>query len=262
MKITSRDNSLLRHARAVRDGKVAESIYVEGLRLCEEVARSSLRIEAVIYSEQLAKKDRAAKVIRQLEAVAHKSAVISEKLLASISYTTTPQGIVAIAQEPALNSEQFRARQAGIPLMIILHHLNNPVNVGAIIRTAEAAGASGVITTAGTANPFAPKALRGAMGAAFRLPIWTSADYAQVIDWCREHQVHTVCADVRGHIDYTDADWSRPTAIIMGAESDGLSAEEIALTDQAIRIPMKGSTESLNVAVAAGILLYEASRHR
>jgi RNA methyltransferase, TrmH family len=262
MKISSRDNSLLRRVRAVRDGKIDDSIYLEGLRLCEEALRSGLQIEAVIYSEQLAKKNRAAKLIGDLESVAGKAAAVSEKLLASISYTTTPQGIVLIADRPAVGREGFKAKPVNIPLLIILHRINNPVNVGAILRTAEAAGASGAIATAGTADPFSPKALRGAMGASFRLPTWTGVDYGQAIAWCRENQVQIVCADVHATRDYVDIDWTRPTAIIMGAESDGLTRDEIALTDEAVRIPMKGSTESLNVAVAAGILLYEASRHR
>src|ERR1043166_5042793 len=107
MKITSRDNSLLRHARAVRDGKTPESIFVEGLRLCEEALRSGLKIEAVIYSEQLAKKDRAIGLIRELERVAEKTGSVSEKLLDSISYTKTPQGIVVIAARPFLKAKDF-----------------------------------------------------------------------------------------------------------------------------------------------------------
>jgi TrmH family RNA methyltransferase len=262
MKIASRDNSLLRHARAVRDGKISTSIFVEGLRLCEEALRSGLTIEAVIYSEQLGKKDRASELIHELESVAEKAASISEKLLQSISYTKTPQGIIVLAQRPSLRAEDFGKQQGENALLVILHRVNNPVNVGAILRTAEAAGATGVIATAGTADPFSPKALRGAMGAAFRLPIWAGADYGQAIDWCRQRGLRTVCADVDATRSYSDLDWRVPTAIVMGPESDGLSAEEIALSDEATRIPMKGSTESLNVAVAAGILLYEASRYR
>ena len=260
--ITSRDNSLLSHARAVRDGKVTDSIFVEGLRLCEEALSSRLRIEALIYSTELAQKDRAAKVIRELASVADKSVTVSEKLLESISYTKTPQGIVVIAERPAVKDEEFRARQGSGSLLVMLHRINNPVNVGAIVRTAEAAGATGVITTAGTADPFSPKAIRGAMGATFRLPIWTGARYAEAIDWCQANGTQTICADVDATGNYTEVDWSRSTALVMGSESSGLSPEEIALTDEAVKIPMQGSTESLNVAVAAGILLYEARRHR
>jgi TrmH family RNA methyltransferase len=262
MKITSRDNSLLRHARIVRDGKAPESIFVEGLRLCEEAFRSGLKIEAVIYSEQLAKKDRASQLIRDLEGVAEKAASVNEKLLESISYTKTPQGIVVIAARPSLKAKAFNEQQRQNPLIVILHRINNPVNVGAILRTAEAAGVTSVIATRGTADPFSPKALRGAMGAAFRLPIWAGSDYAEAVAWCRQQGLRTVCADVHATKIYSELNWRLPTAIVMGSESDGLSPEEIALTDEAIGIPMKGSTESLNVAVAAGILLYEASRCR
>lgn len=100
------------------------------------------------------------------------------------------------------------------------------------------------------------------MGAAFRLPIWIGASYAQATAWCRDNQTKSISADVHAKKPYIEVDWTHPTAIVMGAESAGLTAEEIALTDEAVRIPMKGSTESLNVAVAAGILLYEAGRHR
>jgi len=170
-KITSRDNSLLRHVRAVRDGKIDELIFVEGLRLCEEALRSQLQIEALVYSDQIAKKERASGLIREIEQVVPKSAFVGEKLLASISYTKTPQGIVLLAARPAIDEKQFAQRQHGIPLLVVLHGINNPVNLGAILRTAEAAGASGVLTTNNTTDPYSPKSLRGAMGAAFRLPI-------------------------------------------------------------------------------------------
>jgi len=262
MKITSRDNSLLSRARAVRDGKAPESIFVEGLRLCEEALRSGLRIETVIYSERLVRKDRALGLIRELEQVAEKTASVSEKLLDSISYTKTPQGIVLLASRPFVDADQFSARQGATPLLVILHRINNPVNVGAILRTAEAAGVTGVITTVGTADPFSPKALRGAMGATFRLPTWSGVDYQHVIEWARQHRIQIACADVHASRSFTEIDFSLPTAIVMGAESEGLSAEEVAVADIAVKIPMKGSTESLNVAVAAGILLYEAARQR
>src|SRR2546421_9049397 len=262
MKIISRDNSLLQRARAVRDGKVEGSIFVEGLRLCEEALRSGLEIEAIVNSEEIAKKNRAADLIRELGRAANKSGTIDEKLLASISFTKTPQGIIVLASRPLITEKEFKRRQPAKPLLIILHGINNPVNVGAIVRTAEAAGATGVVTTAGTADPFSPKSLRGAMGAAFRLPFWIGADYSQVIDWCRKQRIQTVCASTDGAESYTEIDWQRPTALVMGSETNGLSAAEISAADKVVSIPMKGSTESLNVAVAAGILLYEASRQR
>src|SRR5215216_1739219 len=105
--ITSRDNSLLRLARAVRDGKIDELIFVEGLRLCEEAGRSNLTIEAVIVSEELLRKDRAAQAIAELARVSQRTASVSEKLLESISYTKTPQGIVVLAQRPDSSEERL-----------------------------------------------------------------------------------------------------------------------------------------------------------
>src|SRR2546425_8131147 len=238
-KITSRDNSLLRRARAVRDGKVKESIFVEGLRLCEEALSSGLKIEAAIYSEEIARKQRAAKLIERLEATSEKTASVSEKLLESISYTKTPQGIVVLAVRPMLAEEEFKARQSASPLLVVMHGINNPVNAGAIIRTAEAAGVTGIIATAGTVDPFSPKALRGAMGSAFRLPIWTGANYSEVVSWCVRRDVRTICADIEGERSFTEIDWVGPSALIVGPESTGLSSNEIASADEAVRIPME-----------------------
>jgi len=262
MKITSRDNSLLRRARAVRDGKEPALIFVEGLRLCEEGLASGLNIEAVVYSEEIARKERPALLINALEDVGAKSASVSEKLLESISYTRTPQGIVMLASRPAGDQASFEARQPAVPLLVVMHSINNPVNVGAILRTAEAAGATGVIATENTADPFSARALRGAMGSAFRIPVWTGVSYSQVIDWCSERGVRTIGAAAKTSKAYTEVDWSGSCALIVGPESSGLSSDEIAVANESVRIPMKGSAESLNVAVATGILLYEANRQR
>ena len=260
-RITSRDNSLLRQARLVRDGKIEELIFVEGLRLCEEAQRSNLEIEAVIVSEELMRKERAAQAIAELSRVSKRTASLSEKLLESISYTKTPQGIVVLAKRPESSETRL---SAGIeaPLIVVLHQINNPVNVGAILRTAEAAGATGVITTKNTSDPFSPKALRGAMGSAFRLPIWSGPSFEEVVEWCRERGIVTACADAEATTDYTDLDWSRGIAAFVGPESTGFTAEELMNADLKVKIPMKGLAESLNVSVATGILLFEAARQR
>ena len=130
------------------------------------------------------------------------------------------------------------------------------------MRTAEAAGVTGVITTKGTTDPFSAKALRGAMGSTFRLPVWMNRDFPQTVAWCREHSIQIVCADAAARRSYLEIDWQKPTALVMGTESAGLTPAEVSAADQVVSIPMKGPTESLNVAVAAGILLFEAARHR
>jgi TrmH family RNA methyltransferase len=260
--ITSRDNSLLRQARSVRDGKIDELIYVEGLRLCEEALRSDLRIDAVVFSEELARKEKAAQLIAELARVCDTLESVSEKLLESISYTKTPQGIVALAARPAMDVTTFTSHQSEAPFLVIAHGINNPVNIGAILRTAEAAGVTGVITTQNSTDPFSPKALRGAMGSAFRLPIWHGSDYEDVLAWCSERKIGTVCADVHASTLYTDLDWKVPRALILGPESTGLSPGELSAADALVTIPMQGRVESLNVAAAAAILLFEAARQR
>ena len=262
MKITSRDNSLLRRARAVRDGKITESIFVEGLRLCEEALTCGLEIEAVIHSEEIVRKERAAQLIEKMGSLCDPVASVSEKLLDSISYTKTPQGIVLLAARPAGDEASFRAKQPAASRLVVMHGINNPVNVGAILRTAEAAGVTGAIATANTSDPFSPKALRGAMGSAFRLPIWTGPDYADVMAWCADRGIRTIAASANSPKLFTEIDWRGASALVVGPESAGLSADEIAAVSETVRIPMQGSVESLNVAVAAGVILYEANRQR
>ncbi len=260
--ITSRNNSLLRRAREVRDGKVAEWIFIEGLRLCEEALRSGLQVETVIFSEQLVRKEKAAKLLRELATICNKVVSVSESLLATISYTKTPPGIIALAMRPKSQPDSLLPDHNQPPLLVVMHRLNNPVNVGAILRSAEAAGATGAVATKHTTDPFSAKALRGSMGSAFRLPMWIGPDYSEVLNWCVKRNIHTVCAELNAATLYTDINWRSSKALIVGPEATGLTPKEISAADATVRIPMQGEVESLNVAVAAGVLLYEAARQR
>jgi len=262
MQITSRDNSLLRKARAVRDGKDNELIFVEGLRLCEEAVSSKLAVYAVIVSAELAAKDRVKTKIEEITRQSERTGLVTERLLESISFTKTPQGIVLLAQRPEAGKAELRRRLGSTPLLLVLHQMNNPVNVGAIVRTAEAGGVTGIITTTNTCDPFSPKALRGAMGSAFRLPFWTNVSFAEALALCRENDIATVGTAVHSGTKYTALDWTIPRALVLGPESIGLTAEELAATDEIVTIPMNRPVESLNVSVASGIVIYEAARQR
>jgi len=123
-------------------------------------------------------------------------------------------------------------------------------------------GVTGAIATTHTSDPFSPKSLRGAMGSAFRLPIWTGPGFDELIDWCATRRIRTLAAAAAGRSSYREVDWSGAVALMVGPESNGLSSDEIALANEVVRIPMQGAVESLNVAVATGIILYEASRQR
>ena len=260
--IVSRDNSLLRQARAVRDGKDETLIFVEGLRLCAEALRSRLEIQAVIYSDEIAQKGTAAPLIAELGRVCARLGEVSESLLATVSYTKTPQGIIVLARRPVSGKERLVKKKRQPHLLVIMDGINNPVNVGAIIRSAEAAGATGVITTGNSSDPFSPKALRGAMGSAFRLPIWNGASYREALSWCAEQKIKTVCTDVKASHLHTEINWTGPRALILGSESSGLAAEQVELAAAVVKIPMHDPVESLNVGVAAAVILYEAARQR
>ncbi|HLL70919.1 MAG TPA: RNA methyltransferase [Pyrinomonadaceae bacterium] len=260
--ITSRQNTLIRHARAVSKGSAKDSIFIEGLRLCEEAARSSLVCEEVLHTERFADDERAARVLAELKRRGARFTIVSESVFASLGDTKHPQGIVVLARRFATDEATFEKSLRPNPLVVVLHRVNNPANAGAMLRVAEAAGANGVITTAGSTDVLSPKALRGAMGSSFRLPLWTNAEFAGVLAWCAARGIRSVSADLSAHQTHTELVWTEARAVIMGAEAGGLSDEEIALADARIRVPMQPPVESLNVAVALAVILYEAARQR
>jgi TrmH family RNA methyltransferase len=262
--ITSRDNALVKRARAVREGRVREQIFLEGLRLCEE-ALQALGVDDicdVIYTERIAQDRRGARLLANLRSFNRRMASASESVFSSISDTKTPQGIVMLAARPDTERSRLLKSAPGVPLIVILHRVNNPANAGAILRAAEAAGATAAILTEGSADIFSPKALRGAMGSSLRLPLWTGARFQEAVEWCRGRDVKTVCTDLRARKAHTEIDWTTPAALILGEEAAGLAPEEVSAADLALRIPMRPPVESLNVAVAAAVVLYEAARQR
>jgi TrmH family RNA methyltransferase len=278
--ITSRDNPLVKRARAVRDGKIQEQIFIEGVRLAEEAARSALSIQDVLYTERLALDERGKRLLQALTISSKRATPVSEKVLASVSDTKTPQGVVVLAARPAGDRgwgsvddpERNRALQDASaqatppaphpPLIVIMHRINNPSNAGAIVRAAEAAGATGALTTEGTADLYSPKALRGAMGSTFRLPLREGVRFDDALSWCASRGIRTISMAAAPTRAYTEIDWTGAHALIVGEEGAGLEGYEIAAADEAVHIPMRPPVESLNVAVAAAIVLYEAARQR
>lgn len=270
LEITSRDNARLKNARAVRDGggggggggRQNDLLFAEGLRLSEELAATRLEITEYFFTAEFARSERGARLLDKLAKA--RGVVLNENLLASISDTKTPPGIIVLAKKPATSRDvlEIALESLKTTLLIVLHQLNNPANVGAILRTAEAAGATGAILTRGSANVFSPRALRGAMGSAFRLPIWANAEFSEVIQFCRARQIKTICAELNARKSYTEIDWNESKAVLIGQEANGLSSEEIIQADESVRIPMRAPVESLNAAVAGAVILYEAARQR
>ena len=186
---------------------------------------------------------------------------LPDKIFRSIADTEQPQGIVLIAKRPKTSIENIESRitSALLPIVIFLKEINNPSNLGAILRTAEAAGVAGVIVSKNSADVFSPKALRGAMGASFRLPVWDNAGFDEVLRWAKRKLV-TTAADVSVSAGYTQIDWKTPRLLIFGSEAHGLNPSELEQINEMITIPMENAVESLNLAVSAGIILFEAKR--
>ena len=260
--ITSRQNPLIRRAREAGRGAWKESIFIEGLRLCEEAARSGVACEEALYTEKFAADPRGARLLAELGRLNPRFNLVSESVFASLSDTKTPQGIVLLAQRRATDRETFERSLRTDALLVVLNRINNPANAGAMLRVAEAAGATGVIATTGSTDLLSPKALRGAMGSSFRLPLWTNADFAEVVSWCGARRIRTVSADLAARRAHTDLVWTEAYAVLMGEEAGGLADEETRAADERIRIPMQPPVESLNVAVALAVILYEAARQR
>lgn len=254
--ITSRDNPKIKAAIRVREMREPGLIFIEGMRLAEEAIKSGLNIRETFFTEKFSQSERGAELLK----LTKDPIEVSEKLFTSIADTKQSQGIILIAEGPKNGREQIELSNKH--LLLLLHEINNPANLGAILRTAEAAGVVGVILTKTSADAFSPKALRGSMGASLRLPIWVDVEFQEAIEWAKANGIKTTASDISGNKNYTDTDWDRPKLLIFGSEAHGLSAEELALIDEAIMIPMENNVESLNIGVAAGIILFEAKKQR
>jgi TrmH family RNA methyltransferase len=178
--------------------------------------------------------------------------------MAAISPAATPSGVVALARRP----RPRRIERRGDPLILVAEGVQDPGNVGAMARAAEAAGASELVVSGASADPFGWKALRGSMGSAFRLPIGVCGSVADAIGRARTGGARVVALTVRQGKTLYDADLRGSVALVVGGEGAGLPADAVAAADEAVSIPMAPPVESLNVAVAAGIALYEAARQR
>jgi TrmH family RNA methyltransferase len=173
--------------------------------------------------------------------------------MAAMSDTQTPQGVLAVVRPPDL-------RPSGAPsFVLVMNRLGNPGNLGAVLRTAAAAAVPLVVLTPGTVDATNPKVVRGAMGAHFRLPI-LHADWGEIKRWLEGLTIFL--ADASGGAFYDRVDWRKPSAIVVGGEAHGASPQAAQLAHARVTIPMPGDMESLNAAVATGVLLFEVVRQR
>ncbi len=257
--IRSRSNPLVRRFRAVQagGGRAEGLALVEGVKLLEEAVAAGIRIVEVAATPRPA--PRARRAIDAAVAAGARPRVVDEDVMASLSEAETSQGVVALARRPDVDPERLFH---GVPLVVVAVGLQNPGNLGGLLRTAEAAGATGAFATQGSADAFSWKALRGSMGSAFRLPHVGGLTLEKVLAALRKHAVRTVATVAEAGRRYHDVDLRGPVAFLFGNEGAGLPDAVVREADLRVAIPMRGAVESLNVGVAAGVLLFEAARQR
>jgi len=256
--IRSRSNPLVRRLRALKEKAGGELMLLEGPKLVAEALASGIEVMEAAASPRGAQGDRAG-VMETLRARGVPVRLVDEGVLASLSEVETSQGLLALARRPDFAEERI---YEGTPLVLVAAGIQNPGNLGALLRTAEAAGATGAYLTDGAADPFSWKALRGSMGSAFRLPHRRRLTTADALARLETHGVDVVAADPGGSSRYDGMDLRRPIALLVGPEGPGLAPATRSQVSASVAIPMAPGVESLNVSVAAGVLLFEAARQR
>jgi TrmH family RNA methyltransferase len=250
--VTSRANARVKQLRAAFAGQARLSgglVAIEGENLLREALRSGQPLKTVFISERL---ETPTWVPRGVETVR-----LANDVFQSCVETQTPQGIAALLVPPVSSVQEMLAATA---LILIAVSLQDPGNLGTLLRSAEAFGATGVLTTPGTVSPWNQKAIRASAGSIFRVPV-ALADTA-AMQLLEQHGVRLVAA-MKDEADDVDAvDLTRPIALLVGNEGAGLSEDWVRMADARVTIPCPGKVESLNAAVAGSLLLYEASRQR
>jgi RNA methyltransferase, TrmH family len=260
--ISSRQNPFVQRCRALarRRDETAGDVLLDGLHLLSDAMAADVAISAAGAPEAFWLSPVGASLAAALADRGAQVYEASPSVIEAASPVKAPTGIVAIARwRPA----QMDAVFAGEPALIACAvRVQDPGNVGAIVRAAEAAGATGVVAADGSADPLGWKALRGSMGSAFRLPVAAGADAGEICRHARARGVRVVSTSPVDGTSLHDTDLTGPIMVLLGGEGAGVPEGITALADGALRIPMQSPVESLNVAVAAGVILFEAYRQR
>lgn len=259
-RISSRQNPVVKQFRDLAgSGGTDEWVLLDGQHLVEEALASGVRLDLVAFGERQVP-GRLTTLSAQTQAAGARTISVTDQVLAAISPVQHPSGVVAIAHRPA--PTVGRVFERAPQLVVMLCDIQDPGNVGAIIRAAEACGATGIVTGDGTADPLGWKALRGSMGSTFRLPVATRQSLLETAARARESGIRLLATIPRGGTTLPDADLRGPCAVMLGGEGAGLPHALVDAADARITIPMHPPVESLNVAIAAALILYEASRQR
>jgi TrmH family RNA methyltransferase len=231
----------------------------EGTRFIEEAAAANAPIVKVYYTAELLKSDRGASLVNTL----HQRGILLQEVtlpvMDKIADTERPQGILATVK---MTNPGLPALDQARPLVLVCDKIQDPGNLGAIIRTADAAGVHAIFTTVGTVDIYNPKILRATMGSIFHVPIFPDLDPVDILQDLQKHRITSIGATLGAAKWHFQVDYRCPIAFWLGNEGAGINEDLVAAFAEQVKIPMPGRSESLNVSVAASILIYECVRQR
>lgn len=257
--ISSKDNELIKHIKKLKDKKYRDEsneYIIEGVKLIEEAVKENAKIKKIIVCEDTTKTYEIPTNI-MLEIAKYECIYVTEKIFASITQVTNPQGIMAIIEKNTENQEIDFTQD----IIVALDDVQDPGNLGTILRTVDSIGLNQIIVSKGTADAFNPKVVRSTMGAIFRVKIIEVENLAQAIKEMRKHHFKLMVTSLQTENSIYDIDFNKKI-IVIGNESNGVSKEIQDMADEKAKIPMLGRTESLNASVAAGIVMYEYVRQK
>ena len=257
--ITSKDNELIKHIRKLKDKKYRDEsneYVVEGVKLVEEAVKENAKIKQIIVCEDTTRTYEIPTHI-MLEIAKYECISVSDKIFNIITQVTNPQGIMAIIEKNAQNAKIDYTQD----IIVVLDDVQDPGNLGTILRTVDSIGLNQIIVSKGTADAFNSKVVRSTMGAIFRIKIIEVENLAQAIKEMRKHHFKLMVTSLQTKNSIYDIDFYKKL-IVIGNEANGVSKEIQDMADEKAKIPMLGRTESLNASVAAGVVMYEYVRQK
>lgn len=265
--ITSRQNPRVQYLKSLQQKKYRDrekKFLIEGWRFVEEALADDVAggiVETIIFGASARNDTRYGRITGILADRGIQVLEVADHVLEAIVETEQPQGVAALIRQWETDITEV-LRQSETPLLVVVDGIRDPGNLGTVIRTADAAGATAVALLEGTTDLYNGKTLRSTMGSIFHLPVQKDLTVQELQAFLAEYKLYLVAADSAGGIPYHAAPMSGPLAIAVGSEAEGISVELRQAASQRVTIPMPGRAESLNVSVAAGILLFEAVRQR
>lgn len=228
----------------------------EGMKMYREVPHE--RLVKTYVSESFYNREENRKFLE--EAGSGEVEILSDHVFGMAADTKTPQGILCLVRQMQYGLSDLLEEEN--PLLLLLEDIQDPGNLGTIFRTAEGAGVTGIIMSSQTADIYNPKTVRSTMGSLYRMPFLRVKEFEGILQELKKRRIRTYAAHLEGSVNYTAADYTKGSAFMIGNEGNGLSEKMASMADAYIKIPMCGQLESLNAAVAAAILMYEARRQR